>query len=98
VKFVKIGPIKYQIVEEPGLCNRDHDIILDGVISYSESKISIEANLLPQAKRHTLWHEVTHAILMQAGIVEHDERLVTALAYGIMDVLQKNPELREDAK
>jgi len=95
MKKVKIGPIKYKIVEKKRLTNHGRDTKLDGSASYSHCRIGIEKGLNKQAKRLTLWHEIIHCILVQNGVGEHDERVVDAMAYGILDVLQDNPELNE---
>jgi hypothetical protein len=90
---IKIGAITYDIVEEKGLTNGDKDAKLDGHIRYSECQICVEAGLAGQAKRQVIWHEVIHGILTHAGIRKHDEALVDALAYGLMDLLKNNPWL-----
>jgi hypothetical protein len=41
-----------------------------------------------------LWHEMFHAILLQGGFREHDERLLDILAYGVVRLLQDNEFLR----
>jgi hypothetical protein len=91
---IKVGAIIYQIVDVPGLHNETGEKY-DGHILYSKEEIRLEADLASQTKRQTLWHEVIHAILIQAGHQKHDEGQVDALAYGIMNVLQDNPWLIE---
>ena len=44
-------------------------------------------------KRVTLWHELIHGILENAGIHNHDEQQIDAIAYGIVAVLQAVPAL-----
>lgn len=90
---VKIGPILFEVVEEKGLVNGDKTRKLDGHIRYSDCRIEVEASMAPQAKRQTIWHEIVHGILNQAGYWKQGEELVDALAYGIMSVLQDNPWL-----
>jgi Zn-dependent peptidase ImmA (M78 family) len=95
MKTVKVGPIKYKIIKKKRLTNHGRDTKLDGSASYSHCRIGIEKGLAKQAKRLTLWHEIVHCILVQNSINEHDEHVVNAIAYGIMDVLQHNKELRK---
>ena len=42
----------------------------------------------------TLWHEVLHSLLAQAGNREHNEEQIEALGYGIVQVLKDNEFLR----
>ena len=87
---IKIGPITYDVVEEPGLLVNEK---FAGCIRYIDCKIAIDINMSPQAKRKTLWHEIVHAILTEAGYSKQKESMVDALTYGIMGVLLDNPWL-----
>lgn len=94
IHAVKVGPIIYELMEINGL--RDGDEKIDGRIKYDLCKILLEANQSPQSQHVVLWHEIIHAILVQAGFRKHDERMIEALSYGIVSVLQDNhPELRK---
>lgn len=90
---IKIGPITYEVHEREGLATKDRERILDGEIRHGDCVILIEKSLAPQAQRQTIWHEVVHAILTQAGVRKQDENQVDVIAYGIMGVLQDNPWL-----
>ena len=94
-RHVKIGPMVYAVVEEKGLVDGDKSRKLDGHIRYNDCQIAVEAGMSPQAKRQTIWHEIVHGILTQAGYTKQGETMVDALAYGIMGVLQDNPWLKE---
>lgn len=83
---IQIGAIAYELVETP-LDN------LHGDISTIRCRIRIDADQDSQAKRVTLWHEIIHGILYGAGLREHDEQVVDALAHGIVQVLRDNPQL-----
>ena len=50
--------------------------------------------------RTTLLHEVMHAVLRQQGryYCKAEEEYVTALANGIITVLDDNPKLRKDLR
>jgi len=90
-EFVKVGPIRYRIVEVEGLVGDQSK--LDGHIVYNPSEIRLEISLGSQRRHLVLWHEVIHAILTHGGFDDHDERMVDVLAASIMLVLQDNPWL-----
>lgn len=92
---IKIGPTRFQITVIENLRDPRNDESLDGHILYGESRIYLNAKLGDQSRRQTLWHEILHAVLVQAGVQEHDEQQIDALAYGVVGVLQDNPWLRE---
>jgi len=91
---VKIGPIVYTVKEVERLQDTRGQVAW-GEADFGACEIRLEATANPQFKRITLWHEIVHAILVGAGVdsSEHDEVFVDQLAYGIMQVLQDNPEL-----
>ena len=94
IKVVHIGPSRFTVAQTPGL--RDGDEQVYGITRHDTCEILIDSTLCPQAKYQTLWHEVVHVIMTQAGHEgEHDETMVSALSYGIVDVLQRNPKLRK---
>lgn len=68
-----------------------------GQVNYGECEIRVEAQNDPQQRRQTLWHEVVHVLLTQAGLVKDAKRegLVDPLAYGLMQVVRDNPGLCE---
>jgi Zn-dependent peptidase ImmA (M78 family) len=66
-----------------------------GFCDYGRSVITLAKFMKRSHRRATLWHEVIHVILHQAGYADHDEQMVTALANGIVQVLQDNPEMRD---
>jgi hypothetical protein len=89
-KSVKIAGIVYQVRLVTNLLDNDERVKLNGCIKYGISEIQIEKKLSDQVKQVTLWHEVIHGILSQAEI-EHDEKLVEVLGYGICGFIQDNP-------
>lgn len=90
---VKIGPIEYAIKENPRYKGEG----LVGQIMYWESVIELQPDLSPYMQEVGLWHEMFHAILLQGGFREHDERLLDVLAYGVIRLLQDNEFLRGKA-
>lgn len=87
---IKIGAINYSVVLvedlEDGEGNR-----LDGNIVYGLCQIRLDSKLSEQAQLQVAWHEAIHAILSHAGINRHNDNLIDALAYGVMDVIRNNP-------
>ena len=86
---VKIGLITYDITYDPR-CAADS---LLGRIALLEGKIEIRPDMSPTVERITLWHEIMHGILFQVGIKEHEERVLDALAHGILQLIEDNPAL-----
>lgn len=87
---IRIGGFDYQIEEVDKLNNGRAD--LNGEINYSKLTIRVDKDHAPQFRQAVLWHEVIHGIADQAGI-ELEESVVTALGYGIIQVLRDNPQL-----
>jgi len=95
---IKIGPITYSIVAVSGL-RSDDGKSLYGEVKYGLCEVRIEADNSPQQDRQTLWHEIVHIILEQLGRSKlNEENLVDSLAYALMQVVQDNPWLAEEAK
>jgi len=92
--IIKIGPINFEVVYTKNLF--DDNKKLDGNIQYSRCTIEIEENSSVQHQRQVLWHEIIHGILTQAGVDlgKQTETVCDAVAYGIMDVLDDNPDFR----
>lgn len=92
---IKIGPIDFIVKDVTDL--RDEDgAKLDGSLLHGSCEILLEKSLHPQIKQMTLWHEIIHAILVQAGRREdgQNEGLIDSLAYGIAAVLRRNKEIK----
>ncbi len=92
---VKIGGMVYDIRFVDDL--RDaNDTKLDGQYSGHKCLISLNTNLAPQSALQTLWHEIVHGIITHAGLRDqHDESLIEAVAYGVMQVLRDNPGIEQ---
>jgi hypothetical protein len=91
---LKIGGITYQVAKDPAL----HDTGFSGQIRYHRCQVVVAGDLHPSALAQTLWHEIVHGILTQAGMTKHQESIVDALAYGILQVIRENPEFVEMCK
>jgi len=93
IEAVKIGGIVYQVQLVPDLADGKQK--LDGHIQYRPCLIQIEAQLAEQMQMLTLWHEILHAMLTQAGQKQLPEPVIEALTYGIFQALRDNPKLAE---
>jgi len=91
---IKIGGIYFDIVRKENLVHPVDNRRLDGHILYGESKIYLDDAMSPQAEMQTVWHEVVHGILTQAGM-DAKENLIDCIAYGIIMVLVDNPQLAD---
>lgn len=89
---LRIGGVDFSVAEIEDL--REGNTGLNGHIRFNLSTIEVEATLGEQQKRTVIWHEVIHGILEHAGFDEHEERMVCALGYGIVQVLKDNEWLR----
>lgn len=86
---ILIGPVAYNVLfipefSESGRC---------GDIDVMKARIRINADMAQTVQTVTLWHEVLHGILANAGYKDHNEEQIDALAYGILQVLRDNPDL-----
>ena len=88
-QHVKVGPVVYKIQEEARTAIDGYY----GTIIYAESLITLQPGMSQVQQQLTLWHELFHAMLKNAGYTEHDEQLIISLSHGIVGVLQDNPEL-----
>lgn len=97
LKSLKIGAIRYEVSEKPDLHSFNGEwkkTFLDGHIKHGEAKIYIDEELDPQVKTATIIHEAVHGILVNAGAGEEvSEKAIVALGFGLMSLLQDNPEL-----
>jgi len=71
-----------------GLCNKDKQIIY------------IDSSATPAVQRDTLLHEILHAIWWTGYLEDDDkeERVISTLATGLMNVYRDNPWLMEELK
>ena len=93
-RTVKIGALIYDICHIFKL--EDHNgRELYGKITHGSTTIELDRDMGDQRKAVTLIHEILHSILDQAGINKHPEKILTALAFGIYEMIRENPDLIE---
>lgn len=93
---VQIGPISYTVKEVDDLHTTDADgkkKWLHGHIVYDDAKINVANDQCDDMKVATIWHEILHGMLDQAGIDDHPEALIRMLGYGLVRLLRDNPDL-----
>lgn len=83
---IRVGPVTYTLIRDPAL-GADGAL---GTVNTNRQEIRLAAGMASERERIELWHEVIHAILFGAGIDEHDEQVVGALAHGIVAALKDN--------
>lgn len=92
---IKIGPMHYSVETREGLRSAKDQLLL-GQIDFEELKIKLDASMRQEVQAVVFWHEIMHGVLYQAGRPEwEDERLIDALAYGMVDLLHNGCDLLE---
>ena len=88
---IRLGPIEYTV----RLQHMD-DL---GQFNCHKSEIIINEDAEYQQKVLALFHEITHAILYEAGLQEYEnEVLVNVVSAGIVTLLRHNPEIIKHVK
>lgn len=93
---VKIGPISFSTkkIDDLHTCNDDgKKVYLNGHILYSSAEIRLSGELTGDLQRVTMWHEIVHGILEQAGVDDHPETIIRLLGFGLVQIIRDNPEL-----
>jgi hypothetical protein len=87
---IRIGGVDYKITETENLNNGER--MLYGEIDFEQSTIKLAPqNQDHQHKSITLWHEILHGIIKNAGLdIKNEEQIVDALSKGVYMVLQDN--------
>lgn len=97
---VAVGPyvysiqVVYEIEHEDG---PDRMMLGDTSKRLQRIRIADWTSQGPDQQRDTVWHETMHAIFefmqLHHDFDESEERIISALATGTLDVLRRNPEL-----
>ena len=69
-KSIRVGTNDYEIVPTRGLSSSES---LYGAITYGDTRIRIEESISESKARDVLAHELTHALLYEAGYEDHTE-------------------------
>lgn len=84
---VKVGGVIYDIEVVEDLEGSDGDW---GCIKYKKAKIQLDSGMNIQIHNQTYIHELTHAILIEAGYSDHDEDMANRIGLVIYQVLKEN--------
>ena len=95
-KKIKIGYKVYDVVwsKEPILHDGQR---VDGLHSFSQDKLFIDASKKGAYAKDVLMHEILHGIfdIWDIKTTDGEERVVTAISTGLVTVLNDNPQLRK---
>lgn len=85
-----VGPVCYEVVEEPRV-KQEGDYAR---VRLDEAVIEVGSPMDAKVQQVHILHEVIHVLLHNAGIAapDHEERIINALAHGIVDFADDNPE------
>jgi hypothetical protein len=94
IDSVKIGAMTYKVelVQDLHLGEGDERKDLHGQIWQDKLQIDVEADQNEQMQIATVLHEALHGILNHAG-QDHEERLIIALGFGLVQFIRDNPKL-----
>lgn len=84
--------VRYEVAFVERLLGDDGKV-LNGDINYESLVIRIESSLPEAMMIRVMMHEIVHAVLYQSGFVQHKEKQVQALGFGLVAVLQANHDL-----
>ena len=96
ITSIRIGAIDFKVEEVERLIGSNSEgtnTYLNGRIKYEQALISVEKNVATAVKPAILWHECLHGLLDRAGYEEHPEDVITALGYGLVEIIRDNPKL-----
>lgn len=86
-KSIRVGTNDYDIVPTRGLSSSES---LYGKITYGNTHIEIDESLSESKARDVLVHEITHAILYEAGYDDHTEEEVNRIGKVLAMLLHDN--------
>lgn len=94
---VKIGLFTYTIEGNDDRMPESDTGYRVGEIDYERLRIRLKNTLSDQVKIQTLWHEIIHGILNNAGNPDKSqaETVIDAISVGLIQVLRDNPELAQ---
>lgn len=95
-KTIQIGCVTYTVKQLDDLHKVDTDGVkkwLHGHILLADAEIRVANDQSDDIKLVTVWHEILHGILNNAGQDEQPEALMEALSFGLVKLIQDNPKL-----
>lgn len=93
---IQIGCVGYTVKEIEDLHKVNDDgqkVWLHGHILHADAEIRVANDQAEDVKVVTVWHEVMHGILQNAGQSNQPEGFIEALSFGLVQVIRDNPAL-----
>jgi hypothetical protein len=90
---IRIGAIEYDVKHTEDLKTEEGDADLMGCIRHLECEIHLRTGMKTQISRAVLLHEIVHGMLSQAGVQDHSEHAIDAIAFGLLELERNNPNL-----
>lgn len=84
---VKVGGVTYDVEIVDDLHGSDGEW---GCIKYKRALIQLDSGLEQQIHNQTFVHEMTHAMLVEAGYSDHEEDMANRLGLVLYQVLKDN--------
>lgn len=89
----RIAGIPYTVEFKPDLMS---DMEALGYVRFETQSIYIDPALPPERMSQTIVHELTHAVLYEAGYTEHDEEMADRIGKALWQMLiDSSPEAFE---
>ena len=88
---IRIGPVEYDITKHETLSIDDRDFA--GLYNSTTAEIKLLGDMPGTVTGAVLLHEILHGILTHAGLTDHPEGMIDAIAYGLLDLARNNPKL-----
>jgi hypothetical protein len=96
-EILHVGPYRYTVTLKDKIKSGGVDRIRLGETHRPKGTIKLNRNQSEDQLRDTMWHETMHAVFehmqLNPALEEEEEKIVSALATGTLDVLRRNPEL-----
>ena len=90
---IKVCGMIYTVKFQEYFKAHDDDRNIWGYCDHEQQEIFIRESLSVQKKKQVLIHELTHAIMHEAGYMEQDEELVRRFSIILHQVITDNPEI-----
>lgn len=90
---IKVCGLTYKVDIQEHFKAYDDERNLWGYCDYEQQTIYIRESLSEERKKQVLIHELTHAMLHEAGYKEQDEELVTRFSIILHQVLTDNQKI-----
>ena len=90
---IQIGPLRYdvQVVDQINESDCEERITIGDII-FSTGVIRVLNMPTIEQRKVTLWHEILHAVMRQAGWnrLKEEEQVIEAISHGIVDLIERN--------